>query len=310
MASFYLSNLHTEDDLKAIVIERWGYSPLPSLPLIFDLKEETRKKILTATVIAEHAGFQILFFQLDEEKKTHNQIVDQFLRSTEREIISQIPEAEHQTKLFVFSSADGNWWHFIHTEQVGSKLKLKRFSIDPDNRNKLRTASEQLDVIKIDPLVDTTLQKVRDKHEAAFRVELLTMKFYEDYVRVFNELRQELLNQKSDIDDALKTAHHYTHLLLNRIMFLYFVQKRGCFEGEKDFLHIFWNAYRDNFEGQNEFLEKWLKILFFEALNQEPGSYMSKEQFKKLPGQYPDFNLILQQSPYLNGGLFEKNDNL
>lgn len=298
---FYLSKLYSEDDLKEVVVERWGYNPLPPLPLTTALREETSAKISKALPLAEYSGFQVLYFQLNEAAKTARQTETQFLRSTEREAICQIPQSG--SKLFVFSLGN-DWWQFVSAEQVGNKLKLKRFSIEPDNRNKLRTASEQLDKVRINPAVDTTLQKVRDKHEEAFRVELLTERFYEEYVRVFKTLRQALYNQKGDIDDALKVAHHYTHLLLNRILFLYFVQKRGCFGNDKDFLHTFWNTYRDSYEGGDEFQKKWLNILFFEALN---NNFHPKDYFK-FPDSHPNFNNILQLAPFLNGGLFTKHD--
>jgi hypothetical protein len=89
-------------------------------------------------------------------------------------------------------------------------------------------------------------------------------------------------------------------------MFLYFLQKKGIFVGNKQFMFTFWNAYRDNFEGNDEFYEKWLKVLFFEALN---NNFKYPRDYFNLGEKYPNFNLIFQAyTPYLNGGLFKKND--
>ena len=98
-------------------------------------------------------------------------------------------------------------------------------------------------------------------------------------------------------------AHRYVHQTLNRLMFLYFVQKRGVFGGDKDFLRLFWNAYRDNFDGKNRFHKEWLECLFFESLNRD--FFRSRDHFQ-MGAQYPDFNLILKKAPYLNGGLFKR----
>jgi len=304
MGKFYLSKLKTKEELKRIIAERWNYELLPQLPFAIDFKEETDRKIIESAVVAEHARFRMGFFRLNEDVKSRFQTIGQFLRSTEREIIAQIPVDQRQTKLFVFSSKEGEWWHFVHVQQLGSRFKLKRFVIEPDNRDKLRTACERLDKIKIDPATDTTLQKVKTKHKEAFSIEAITNKFFKEYIELFNNIKQHLYSQKKNIDDALGTAHHYTHQLLNRIMFLYFVQKRDCFGGNKNFFRTFWNAYRDNFEDKNEFFQLWLKVLFFEALNHK---FFPREYFK-LPKPYPDFNEILQFAPFLNGGLFKSNE--
>ena len=115
MISFYLSTLYTEDDLKAIVVERWGYNSLPSLPLSFNLKKETKEKILKAGAIAEHAGFQILFFQLDEEKNPP---------PIKQLISSSVPQKERLSPKYPKPSAKPNSLSFPQKMAGGGTLSM------------------------------------------------------------------------------------------------------------------------------------------------------------------------------------------
>ncbi|MEA1995245.1 MAG: DNA methyltransferase, partial [Campylobacterota bacterium] len=290
---FYLSDLRTKEDLKKIVIERWNYNPnISDFP--HDFNEEIKEKIKDTEILAEYADFEIVFFQLSEDD-------ERILRKTEKEIIKQIPTAYKNQYLYVFSSKNGDYWHFCNTDSYKTVLKLKRFVITPDNRENLRTPSERLDKLRIEPDKDKNLEDVKRKVEEAFSVDVITKQFYEKYKVIFNDLKNCLNDQKSD----LNSAHHYAHQLLNRIMFLYFVQKRNCFGNDKNFLKTFWNAYKDDFYGENEFHKKWLEVLFFEALNQKKSDYKGKSYFEL---KDHNFNRILREAPYLNGGLFRKNE--
>jgi len=288
---FYLSNLKTKEDLKKIAIGRWNYNPYISY-FPHDFNKETEEKIKDTEIVAEYADFEIVFFQLSEDD-------ERILRKTEKEIIKQIPTAYRNQYLYVFSSKNGNYWHFCNADSYKTALKLKRFVITPDNRENLRTPSERLDKLRIESDKDKNLEDVKRKVEEAFSVDVITKEFYEKYKGVFSDLKGYLNDQKSD----LNSAHHYAHQLLNRIMFLYFVQKRNCFGNDKNFLKTFWNAYKDDFYGKNEFHKRWLEVLFFEALSLRKSDYKDKSYF-----ELKNFNRILREAPYLNGGLFRKNE--
>ena len=114
-------------------------------------------------------------------------------------------------------------------------------------------------------------------------------------------IKKDLLKQSSEHE----RVHRFVHQLLNRLMFLYFVQRRGVFNKDKNFLATFWNTYRNSFEDKNEFYEKWLKALFFEALN---GKFYPRDYFKI--SETINFNSILQTAPHLNGGLFREDSEI
>lgn len=81
--------------------------------------------------------------------------------------------------------------------------------------------------------------RIWQKHVDAFDVERVTKRFFEDYKSVFADLQKRLYEKSKD----LTWAHDYALQLLNRIMFLYFIQRKGWL-GDQRFLRHFWRAYK------------------------------------------------------------------
>lgn len=293
-----LSDLITEEQLKEIIVSELGYDPVPNISIPLELSKEISQKLVNKKIIAQKNGFQVLLFNLDIKRKNTHQNIDQFFRSTEREFISRIPSDQRQNKLFIFRDEVGKNWHFVRAVGVDSRFNLRRFSINPENRAKLRTLSQQLLNIKTNS--EDTLQQIINKHEEAFSVEAVSTKFFNEFKEVFEGLKSYLIKQNKGTYRSDKHAHDFALRLLNRLIFLYFVQKKGIFSGNKEFLRLYWSIYRNNFDGKNQFLEKWLKILFFESMN---GKFHLRDYFKSDSDKL-DINSILIMVPHLNGGLF------
>ena len=256
-----------------------------------------------------HNDFRIIYVKLKTER----------LRKTdERQIITHL-QTRYPDTLYVFSNSPQDQWHFINvkltrekqekTEQQREKaLKqrnlFRRITIAPDER--LRTAAERIAILdlkeigKQNTLWDNrellTPLEIRQGHEEAFNVEAVTEAFFEDYRRVFRELQDELEKQTGNP----KWAHDYAQQFLSRCLFLYFIQRKRWLGNDTDFLRTFWETYQKISQDEDTFVAKWLNILFFEAFN------------NRFHGGYTYFPTklreILQLAPYLNGGLFRKNE--
>ncbi len=132
----------------------------------------------------------------------------------------------------------------------------------------------------------------------AFNVEKVTKKFFEDYQEIFLKVRKDLKKQKVET----KTAHEFTLQLLNRIMFIYFISKKGWLNDDKKFMKSYWGSYKALTKfGKDEFYLQWLHPLFFEAFN---------NKFRSHPELPESVNKCLTNCPYLNGGLFTKKKEL
>jgi hypothetical protein len=139
------------------------------------------------------------------------------------------------------------------------------------------------------------LPTLTDKLNRAFDVEAVTKRFFEDYKKVFADLQNRLDPSSKD----KKWAHDYALQLLNRLMFLYFIQRKRWLGDNPNFLADFWRAYKTSDQPKDTFFDRWLSVLFFEAFN---------NKFHGGHRQFPDdIRSALQLAPYLNGGLFTRN---
>ena len=127
----------------------------------------------------------------------------------------------------------------------------------------------------------------------AFDVEKVTKRFYERFrteLTVFGEFIDGITAQ-GDRD-------WYASLMLNRMMFVYFVQKQGFLDGDLDYLR---NRLKmvQNQSGDGrfqQFYRLFLLRLFHEGLGQPEAQ------------RAPDLAGLLGKVPFLNGGLFDVHD--
>ncbi|SCY97484.1 Eco57I restriction-modification methylase domain-containing protein [Flavobacterium caeni] len=151
----------------------------------------------------------------------------------------------------------------------------------------------------------------------AFSVEKLSKAFFDEYTlhyQKFCDYLQESNFRKSvfkitipanatkeEKDKACKPIRDFVKKLLGRIVFLYFVQKKGWMGASdtqyKDGLTDFIKQLFKQSGGNDAFYSTWLTVLFFETLNKE----RNNDDFKM-----PDGKKV--KVPFLNGGLFDKED--
>ncbi len=236
---------------------------------------------------------------------------DRLLLTAERPVISKLLE-DHPYTLFVFSNRERTDWHFVNvkydTGDSERRRLFRRITISP--HEKLRTASERITMLDLESIDSPDLEElsplaIQKRHEEAFDVEAVTKQFFEDYKSVFQVLQDDLAIQTADH----RRAHDYALQFLNRCMFLYFIQRKHWLGEDTEFLRSFWKSYQvalnpDSIGATNEpvdsFVNRWLKVLFFEAFN---------NKFHGGHRHFPDtIREALALAPYLNGGLFTENN--
>lgn len=95
-----------------------------------------------------------------------------------------------------------------------------------------------------------------------------------------------------DCDDKL--VRDYVKKMFGRIVFLYFLQRKGWLNGDRQYMH---NLFYDS-TAKDNFLDGVLEPLFFEVLNIDK-QYRTADA-NALPGS--------ENIPYLNGGLFARDE--
>lgn len=217
----------------------------------------------------------------------------------ERRIISQLQSKNNFSRgLFIFSNNDRDRWHFVNVRQEADEERRslqRRITVGPEERH--RTASERIVKLKLDAS-DTRLSalEIQNRHNEAFDVEQVTKKFFGDYTAVYFALQDDLTEQTGD----RRWAHDYSLQLVNRMMFLYFIQRKRWLGDDPEFMQGLWHAYRLSGRPEDSFFKDWLKVLFFESFN---GRFHGGH--RHFPAEIQE---VLATAPYLNGGLFTEND--
>jgi len=256
-------------------------------------------------IIATHGDFRIIYGKFAS---------DRLLITPQRAVINTLLR-EHPYALFVFSTEDEKSWHFVNVKLVSGeeadernkdakKRRLFRRITIREKETRLWTATKRismLDLALIQPELFGGIPPltIQSEHDKAFDVEAVTKEFYDAYEGVFKTFWKDLEEQTRD----RRWAHDYSLQFLNRLMFLYFVQRKGWLAEDNEFLETFWRTYRKSGEPKDTFFEKWLKVLFFEAFNNQK-NLLNTKQREYLP---EDIRKALWEAPYLNGGLFKKN---
>ena len=143
-------------------------------------------------------------------------------------------------------------------------------------------------------------QQVYDAQGAAFNVTTITKHFYDNYRLHYERAKaaiQKANPSVADFYDADK-LHAFTQRLLGRLMFLYFLQRKGWLGERPRFLTDTYRATQQRHAGEMHdgdtfhYYREVLEPLFFETMN------------TKRPGDITRWEGI--RIPYLNGGLFDE----
>ncbi|MGA9351048.1 MAG: hypothetical protein WBW48_19900 [Anaerolineae bacterium] len=304
-----LKSLQGLEPLKQLFWQHLNYDrvnqPLPRQ----DWAESARLALAEDPILfADANGFHILYCHL---------AADRLRLTDERAVVNRLLR-EHSYALFIFSDQSQTRWHFVNVKEGARKPEaeerkvrrlLRRIAIGPEER--LRTATERISMLDV-AMIPRTLfgvspLEIQQRHDEAFDVEAVTRKFFwgdprtgeRGYVHVFEELQKRLCQQTNDP----VWAHDYALQFLNRLMFLYFIQRKRWLGDNPDFMCTFWEAYKDSGQPNDTFFERWLSVLSFEAFNEKfQAGRADRGHFP------PEIRDALALAPYLNGGLFTHND--
>ncbi len=170
-------------------------------------------------------------------------------------------------------------------------------SIEYDSPSKADFLLQKLDCITFDPAEATTIVDVKESVHHAFAVnaEKITKDFYSGFKKQHTAFAQFI----SGIDDNIAVKENrnkqwYASVMLNRLMFCYFIQKKGFLDGNVNYLRekLEWvrrEQGEDRFFGS--FYKEFLTRLFADGLNS--------------PLHNHDFIAKFGRIPYLNGGMFD-----
>jgi type I restriction-modification system DNA methylase subunit len=261
-----------------------------SQPQNFPLTSEYERSIATArhqfgaATLAD--GKRIAFYEIEVAPDIQLQSNRVGLRSL---IVKCIDEVSAHAVLAFFVQPGKSFYRLTYAakeSRLGEDLKLtteqtapRRFTYILGAGESCRTAAERFGKLPRNT-------KIADLTEA-FSVDKLNKEFFADFRKAFEVVAKDILARNKDWEQA--EAERETQTLLNRLLFLYFIQRKGWLDRQPKYLLTHFNhIFQDDPEGTS-FNDKFLKP-FFVKLSAEDAYFP---------------NLELGDLPFLNGGLFD-----
>jgi len=196
--------------------------------------------------------------------------------------------------IFIFYDEAGNFrFSLVYTNYLGKKRDwslYKRFTYYVTKNKKNKTFLNQIGAKEF-----SSLEKIK----AAFSLSEVTKEFYDSFYPIFQEVASSV---KADTGSVTQNEKEdFALLFVIRTIFIGFIQKRKWIGNDEEFLENFISEYKHSGK-KEELYKKWIRPLFFEALNSEPGRKVAPNNNDFAP----ETEAKLQMAPYLNGGLFSE----
>ena len=239
----------------------------------------------SAERVAYSDGVQVAYLALE---KPESDRVGKGEAATAAKLINQQLDGD---LLLVVTNSSASQLHLVYPNFDNVRPVLRRMVVERDLPR--RTAVQQVSNIYWKHRDTGSIQIALDE---AFDVEPVTREFFREYRRVFNLVEQSV----TGFGKEGESKRRFVQTLFNRLMFIYFLSRKGwlTFEGDREYLSALWSDYR-NKDGDN-FYDERLWPLFFHGLNKPHPNEMGNA------GAY--LSEIIGHVPFLNGGLFERNE--
>ena len=253
-----------------------GQSALPTITI-----DDVNYNIDT---IAERNGFQILYSEVDEiPTQALAKKMDAKLRRQAQDYILILRKR-------------GSIAHDLWVVPIRTNEKRDIVLVEYDNGN-AEAIYQKIDGITFELGEESNIVDIRAKVQTAFTVN--SEKITKDFYAGFKKEHKAFADFVTGIDDHIETKNNrnkqwYTSVMLNRMMFCYFIQKKGFLNFDINYLKNKLDFVRAQ-EGENQFYNfyrSFLCQLFSDGLN--------------APRHTREFEQIFGKIPYLNGGMFDQ----
>ena len=249
-----------------------------------------------------------------------------------------VPAYNHILMVFHYENPEGKPWRFSYAykqETLSSATSAKRYTYVFGRDFRGWTAAERFSKLAEskrmnDDFVDAfSVEALNDEFFDLYRayysvfVEYITGERYSEEVRLLNIIhkfhwvKQDSNNQFTEVFDCdAKDVRDYIKKMFGRIIFLYFLQrKRWLYNNDGTpnprYMHDLF-AYSDKKE---TFLDDVLELLFFHVLNTTDHDKDGNKNLEYRTNSAKEDGLDIttlpgwEHIPYLNGGLFSKDEN-
>ncbi len=271
----------SENNFRELFIREMGWNN-PKGQTMFDITIE--ENTFAFQQIADRNGFQVLTCEVQEiPTSSMCKKIDTRLRRTANDYICifHLPNSQH------------------HLWVVPVKKVEKRdlVLVEYETAEKANFLFEKVEDMCFDLEEHTTIMDVKERVQTGFIInsEKITKDFYTGFRKEHTNFAKYITGIDDEITDLRKNRNKqwYTSVMLNRLMFCYFIQKKGFLDRNVNYLRdkLTWvkkEKGEDRF--YDTFYHGFLISLFHDGLNS--------------PRHQQDFIQKYGRIPYLNGGMF------
>ncbi len=207
-----------------------------------------------------------------------------------RKIEQQVAKAAHE-HLIIFTDAAQTTqiWQWVKREP-GKPTACREHRFDKSQSGESLLQKLESIAFSLDEEETLVLTDVTSGVRAGFDIERVTKAFYRD----FDTHRLAFLKFIDGIGEVAD-CEWYASVMLNRLMFVYFIQRKGFLDGDPKYLRNRLDRCKKE-QGKDKFYtfyRYFLLRLFHEGFG------------KRRKDRAPDLEKLLGNIPYLNGGLFD-----
>ena len=236
--------------------------------------------------LAEKSGFKILLCN----PLTNGNIPDY---NTRKKIETKVTKLfqEHLVIFYDSKKTEQVWQLVVRQTGKPTKVTETRYHITQDPELLFQRASGiffEMDEEENITIVDVTKRVSDNFHQ---NNEKVTKQFYDKFKKEHSSFLQFIKGIKDKANQEW-----YASLMLNRLMFCYFIQKKGFLDNNKNYLRDKLQACKERKGGAKfySFYRDFLLVLFHKGLNE--------------PTQLQEVKIEIGKIPYLNGGLFDEHE--
>lgn len=236
-----------------------------------------------ARVIAERSGYKVLSCEVDAIPAL----------SVCRRIDLKVRNYAND---YILIFVERNAFHHLWVAPVRKVDKRDIVTTEYTTLDQAEFLHQKADALAFGFAEQTTIVDVRERVYASFIVnsEKITKDFYAGFKKEHKAF-VDFIQGITGTDTVERDRQWYASVMLNRLMFCYFIQKKGFLDGDVDYLHNKLEQVK-RLRGENRFFRSFylgfLRRLFHDGLNS--------------PGHSEEFEHEYGRIPYLNGGMFDE----
>jgi hypothetical protein len=193
--------------------------------------------------------------------------------------------------IYTDQSAGQQVWQWVRRE-TGKPLASRDHRFDVSGSGDALIQRLDQIAVSLDEEECITVVDVAGRARAAFDVDKVTKKFYDRFKAEHAAFLKFIKGIKAEAD-----LEWYTSLMLNRLMFVYFIQKKGFLDGDTNYLQNRMRQVRE-IKGKDKF-QSFYRYFLIRLFHDGLGKHEAERKLDR------DLEKLLGKVPYLNGGFFE-----